>query len=83
MVKKLGSPTTESVPCSWIKRLRLTVVKRTMFFNTTSKFNTILIEIPVGFFAETVNLILKSIGRYNRPSIAKKTQKAKQKTPIS
>lgn len=79
MVKKLRGSTTESVPCSWIKRLRLTVVKRTMF----SKFNTILIKITVGLFAETVNLILKSTGRYSRPSIAKKTQKAKQKTPIS
>lgn len=60
MVKKLRGSTTENVPCSWIKRLRLTIVQRTIFFNTTSKFNTILIKIPVGLFAETVNLILKS-----------------------
>lgn len=40
-----------------------------------SKFNTILIEVPASLLVETAELVLKSIGKYSRPRIAKKTKK--------
>lgn len=44
-----------------------------------SKFNTILIEVPASLLVEMAKLVLKSIGKYSRPRIAKKTKKGKTK----